>query len=225
MKRVSIKKFYLIWFWFVFLFLLSAFVAELAPANERTYRASNCPVTFTVPLNMSLHDVEGWTEPAQPTACRISLTWEGNIASPVPEKSFDDVRLLSDIVLDVKNVPLKDRFDGLHFYSLPQRVLYKGPELSVDARSMGYNLLRTRPIEHFTVKNGEMYVGIQDFIEVYGRSGQRRQSVSYVFLIGNGTYSVDAQVTYDKNRKSDNAKVDSLFELFRSSNFQLESRR
>ncbi|KQR74338.1 hypothetical protein ASG35_21500 [Burkholderia sp. Leaf177] len=220
MKRTKLSQI----FQFSILFAICLLMfPELLAAKEKMYRSKGCPVIFTVPNSMSLHDVDGWTEPAQHTACRISLIWKNVTKSPVPEKSFDDVRLLSDIVLDVKNVPLKDRFDGLHFSSLPDRVIYKGPELSADARSMGYKLMRTRPIEHFPVKNGEMYVGIQDFIEVDGPKMQRRQSVSYVFLIGNGTHSIDVQATFDKNRKSDAEKINSLLKLLRSSSFQSEA--
>jgi hypothetical protein len=75
------------------------------------------------------------------------------------EKSFDDVIDLSDIVLNVKYIPMRSCLTDFDFTLSDGQVSYKGETLSSDAKAMGYKILRTRPMEHYPVGRGDMYVG------------------------------------------------------------------
>ncbi|WP_144021401.1 hypothetical protein [Caballeronia sordidicola] len=201
-----------------YLLALLTVVSNPIAAKERTYANNSCPVTFAVPPDLELRDVVGWTDPNDKIACRISVVRK-NKSSALPfEKSFDDVINLSDIVLDVKYVSIQSRLKDLNFALLDGHISYKGETLSSDARAMGYEILRTRPMEYYPVGHGDMYVGIQDFIQRSKKNFSNR-SVSYVFLLGNKKYCIDVEITYDKGRNNNKIKQNTILRLLQSANF------
>jgi hypothetical protein len=201
------------------LFALLIIFSNPIAAKQSIYTNESCPVTFVVPSDLELHDVVGWTDPGEKIACRISVVRKNRAKAAPLEKTFDDVRDLSDIVLNVKYIPIRSRLAELNFTLSDGTVSYKGETLSSDAKAMGYEISRTRPMEHYQVGHGDMYVGIQDFIERSSGKNRAVKSVSYVFLLGNKKYSVDVEITYDKDRYSNKIKPDSILRLLQSANF------
>jgi prepilin-type processing-associated H-X9-DG protein len=206
----------------IYLLAFPIIVSDPIAAKQNAYTNKNCPVTFVVPSHLELRDVVGWTDPSDKIACRISVVRKNRTKTLPLEKSFDDVRDLSDVGLDVKYIPIKSRLTELNFTFLDGHVSYKGETLSSNAKTMGYAILQTRPMEYHPVGNGDMYVGIQDLIERGSTKVSSNRSVSYVFLVGNKKYSIDVKITYDKDRFNNKIKQNSILRLLKSANFDFE---
>jgi hypothetical protein len=199
--------------------ILLIFVIGARDAGARTYESKDCPVKFNVPSDLELRDVFGWTEPVEQISCRISVVRKGKRNIPLPEKSFDDVRYLSDVVLEVRNIPVRSRFPEFNFASSNDHVAYKGKMLSSDAIDMGYEIVQVRPIEYYAVGHGEMYVGTQDFTRRYREQRKAIRSTSYVFLLGNERFSIDVVLTYIDSGSYGQIKKNSILKLLRSAKF------
>jgi hypothetical protein len=206
--------------WAVYMLVFLIAISGSAVARTSIYANVSCPVTFSVPSDLELRDVVDGGDSNEKILCRISVVRKNKRKVLPLQKTFDDVRSLSDVVLDVKNVPVQSRLPELNFASSDDHVSYKGKILSSDAIAMGYEIVQVRPIEHYAVGHGDMYLGIQDFIRKDRKQKKANRSVSYVFLLGNEKYSIDVELTYrDKNNYSQ-IKKSSVLKLLRSANFK-----
>lgn len=194
-------------------------VSDPVAARKKIYTNESCPVTFVVPSDLELHDVVEEGDLNEKILCRISVVRKNKTEVSSPQKSFDDVRYLSDVVLEVKNIPVRSRFPELNFTSSDDHVSYKGKVLSSDAIDMGYEILRVRPIEYYAVGHGEMYVGTQDFIRRNRKQSKAIRSTSYVFLLGNERHSIDVELTYIDSSSYRQVQKSSILKLLQSAKF------
>jgi hypothetical protein len=206
--------------WAVYMLVCLIAISGNAVARTRIYTNVSCPVTFVVPSDLELRDVVDGGDSNEKILCRISVVRKNKPKVLPLQKSFDDVRSLSDVVLDVKNVPVQSRLSELNFTSFDDHVSYKGKILSSDAIAMGYEILQVRPIEHYAVGHGDMYLGIQDFIRTDRKQKKETHSVSYVFLLGNDKYSIEVELTYRDKSNYNQIKKNSILKLLRSATFK-----
>jgi hypothetical protein len=202
-------------------YLFAMLVAVLVPeaSAKSIYSNPSCPVTFVVPIELELHDVVGGDDLSEKILCQISIVRKNKPTVLPLQKSFDDVRYLSDVVLKVKNISLNSRLSEFNFISDDHHVSYTGKVLSSEAIAMGYKISQIRPIEYYSVGRGDLYVGIQDFIRKNRKQRKIDHSVSYVFLLGNEKYSIDVELTYRDKGGYSQIKNDSILNLLRSANF------
>jgi hypothetical protein len=151
-------------FWSIICILaFRVLICDAKEVGAALYISKNCPVTFAVPSDLELQDIIGWTDPADKIVCRISVTNRRTNKKSLPEKSFDDVEYLSDVVLYIKNIPLKARLSEMNFVASGGEILYKGEALTSDVEAIVYEDFRIAPIEHYAVEHGDIVCWSADF--------------------------------------------------------------
>jgi hypothetical protein len=189
-------------------------------SQAKTYHNDECHITFEVPSNLELRDVVGWTEPVKKIACRISVIDKGKLRPVAPKKSFDDIARLSDVVLTVNIIPIQSRFGVLGFAMRDGAIFYEPDNLSPDAKSMGYQVGKTRPVQHYAVGNGDLYVGTRDYTRRSVMQKTLDRSVFRVFLLGNKDFSIVVELTQIESSDYRQINYQTILKLLKSANFE-----